>query len=146
MYNDLLQYLTTMYMYFVQVCKEKKVKQIKPNYDTSVINKRSTKAIADQDIITPNTLTGHCGLPERDEEFSTFIFVYSETTNLDKIIKSVKAAKNSARVLLAKPIEHIHMIIFEMNRAAYLQVIKSQIFQALNHITVTQEQNYISVK
>ena len=71
-------------------------------------------------------MTGHCGLPEHDEEFSTFIFVYSETTNLDKIIKSVKAAaKNSARVLLAKPIEHIHMIIFEMNRAAYLQVIES---------------------
>ena len=113
-------------MYFVQVCKEKKVKQIKPNYDTSVINKRNTEATSDKDITAPTTVTGHCGLPENDEEFPTFIFVYSKTANLDKIIKFVKSAKDSARVLLAKPVEHVHMIIFQMNRAAYLQVIKIQ--------------------
>ena len=125
-----------MCMYFVQVCKEKKVKQIKPNHDTSVINKRSTEAVSDQDIITPTTSTGHCGLPENEEEFSTFIFVYSETANLDKIVKSVKRTKDSAKVLLAKPIEHVHMIIFQMNRAAYLQVIKIQSRYSYNHITV----------
>ena len=107
-------------MYFVQVCKEKKVKQIKPNYDTSVINKRNTETVSNQDI-TPTILTGWCGLPEHDEKFSTFIFVYSETANLDKIIKSIQTAKNSSRVILAKAIEEVHMIIFQMNRAAYLQ-------------------------
>ena len=69
--------------------------------------------------MTATSLNSHCGLPENDEEFSTFIFLYSETANLDKIIKS---AKTSVKVVLAKAIEGAHMIIFQMNRAAYLQV------------------------
>ena len=125
MYNDLLQYLTTMYMYFVQVCKEKKVKQIKPNYDKAVVSKRSAAVnsdISEKDPMTATSLNSHCGLPEHDKEFSTFIFLYSETANLDKIINSVKTAKTSVKVVLAKAIEEAHMIIFQMNRAAYLQV------------------------
>ena len=106
----------------MQICKEPKVKKIKPNYDTSVINKRSTESASDQNVATSDTLTGHCNLPEHDEEFSTYIFVYSETANLDKIIASTKGYKNTAKVLIAIAIEEVHMIIFQMNRAAYLQV------------------------
>ena len=36
---------------FVQVCKEKQVKKIKPNHDVPIINKRNTEAtILDQDL------------------------------------------------------------------------------------------------
>ena len=62
-------------------------------------------------------------MPEHDEEFPTFIFVYNKAANLEKIIKSVKSSKeNSARVILATAVEQAHIIIFQMNRAAYLQV------------------------
>ena len=101
------------------------MKQIKPNYDTShsVIAKRNTEAIPGQDIMIPTTLNGHCSLLEHDEEFPTFIFVYNKTANLDEIIKSVKEYnRNSARVLLAQAIEQLNMVIFQMSRAAYLQV------------------------
>ena len=68
-------------------------------------------------------MNGHCGLGEHDEEFSTFIFVYNKAASLDKIIKSVKSYnRNSARVLLATAVEQAQMIIFQMNREAYLQV------------------------
>ena len=73
--------------------------------------------------MTSTTLNGHCDLPEHDEEFPTFIFVYNEGENLNKIIKSIKRYnENSATVILAVAIEEVPMIIFQMNRAAYLQV------------------------
>ena len=108
----------------MQVCKEPEIKQIKPNHDTSVINKRSTEsAVSDQNVVTSNTLIDHCGLPEYyDEEFSTYIFVYNETENLDNVITSTQGYGNPAKVLLALAVEEVHMIIFQMNRPAYLQV------------------------
>ena len=106
----------------VQVCKEPQVKQINPNHNTSVISKRNTESSSNQNLVTSTTSTGHCDLPEHDEEFSTFIFAYNETANLKKIIRSIKRERNSARVLLAVAMEEANMIIFQMNRAAYLQV------------------------
>ena len=108
----------------VQICKEQKVKQIKPtNYDTTVITKRNTETIPGQDLIIPTTRNGHCDMPEHDEEFPTLIFVYNKAANLDEIIKSLKEYnRNSARVILAIALEQPHMIIFQMSRAAYLQV------------------------
>ena len=70
----------------------------------------------------PASLTGHCNLPEYDEEFSTFIFVYNETASLTETAESIKSCRNPAKVMLAEVIEEVHMIIFQMNRAAYLQV------------------------
>ena len=65
----------------------------------------------------------HCGLPEHDEEFPTFMFQYSKTANLDKVVESLKGYnRNSARILTALPLEQVHMIIIQMNRVAYLQV------------------------
>ena len=95
--------------------------------------------------MTPANSGGHCDLPEHNEEFPTFIFVYDETANLKKIIKSVRKSKNSAIVLLAKAIEQVHMIIFQMNRAAYLQVCNQNFIMLRTvghmhnyyHITVT---------
>ena len=67
-------------------------------------------------------LTGHCDLPEYDEEFSTIIFIYNETVSLTETAESIKGYRNPARVMLATVIEGVHMIIFQMNREAYLQV------------------------
>ena len=108
----------------MQVCKEPKIKQIRPNHDASVIslNKRNTESTSDMKVTMPASLTGHCDLPEYDEEFSTFIFVYDETASLTEIAESIKSCRNSAQVTLAVAIEDVHMIIFQMNRAAYLQV------------------------
>ena len=66
----------------------------------------------------------HCTLPEQVEEFPTFIFKYNKTASLDEIIKSVKEHNysNPIGVLLASPIKQHYVIIFKMNRAAYLQV------------------------
>ena len=112
-----------MQLIFTQICKERKVKEIRPN-DISTISKKSIESVSDQDLATTNTtLNDHCGLPEYDEEFPTFIFVYSKAANLDEIIKLVKGYNsNPAGVILAAPIEELKMIIFQMNRAAYLQV------------------------
>ena len=107
----------------LQVCKEQKIKRIKPNHNISIITKRNAEEISKQDLMKSTSLTGHCGLPEHDEEFPTFIFVYNEVTHLNKITKSVRRYnRNSARVHLAVVVEQAHMIIFQMNRAAYLQV------------------------
>ena len=105
----------------MQICKEPKVKQIGPSYDIPVISKRSIESVSDQDSITSTTLNGHCGLPEHDEEFPILLFVYNKAANLDEIVKSLKEYnRNSTRVLIA--LEQLHIIIFRMNRAAYLQV------------------------
>ena len=96
------------------------MKQINPNHNTSVISKRNTESSSKQNLV--KSLTSHCDLPEHNEEFSTYIFVYNETANLKKIIRSIKRERNSARVLLAVAMEEANMIIFQMNRAAYLQV------------------------
>ena len=102
-----------------QVCNEQKVKQIRPSYeDTSVISKRDA-----EDLVTSSSLTNHCSLPEDDQEFQNFTFVYNKGTDLEEIIKSIKTYNKSlAGVLLAKPLKYLHMIIFQMNRAAYLWV------------------------
>lgn len=107
----------------VQVCQEQNVKWIRPNHHTSVISKRNTEVVSEQHLMLSTTVNGHCDLPEHDEEFPTFIFVYNEGANLDKIINLIKRYnRNSASVLLAQPAKQLHMIIFQMNRAAYLQV------------------------
>ena len=109
---------------FVQACKEPKIKQIRPNHDVSVIsvNKRNTESTSNTEVLVPSPLTGHCDLPEYDEEFSTIIFIYNETASLTETAESVKGYRNPARVMLATVIEGVHMIIFQMNREAYLQV------------------------
>ena len=66
---------------------------------------------------------GHCGLPEHTEEFPKYIFVYNRGVDLDAIVKSVEGyTDNSAEVMSAKPLHNLDMIIFQMNRAAYLNV------------------------
>lgn len=109
----------------MQVCKEQKVKEITPNHESSIISKGNAESIPKQDFTTSTstTLTGHCGLPKVDVKFPVFVFVYNETANLKRIVKSMKRYnKKSAKVLLAEAIDQIHMIIFQMNRAAYLKV------------------------
>ena len=109
---------------FVQACKEPKIKQIRPNHDVSVIsvNKRNTESTSNTEVLVPSPLTGYCDLPEYDEEFSTIIFIYNETAGLTETAESIKGYRNPARVMLATVIEGVHMIIFQMNREAYLQV------------------------
>ena len=76
----------------------------------------------DQPLIQPPK-PSHCGLPETQEEFPKFIFVYKKGADLDAIAKSVKAnTENSAEVKTAVTLHFLDMIIFEMNRAAYLMV------------------------
>ena len=67
---------------------------------------------------------GHCGLPERDEEFSRYIFVYNKGADVEAIKQSVEedAENSSAQVKSAQALGSLDMIYFEMNRAAYLQV------------------------
>ena len=66
---------------------------------------------------------GHCGLPEIQEEFPKYIFVYKKGADLDAIAKSLEAYnENSAEVKLALPLHNLDIIIFQMNRAAYLKV------------------------
>ena len=99
------------------------MKQIKPHYDTTVITKRNTEIASSQDVMISSTVSGYCGMPEHDEKFPTFIFVYNKAASLDEIIKSLKEYnENSARIVLAIAVEQLHMIIFQMNREAYLQV------------------------
>ena len=96
------------------------MKEIKPGHELSFTRKRNTESISKQ-VYT--NLIDHCGLPVHDKEFPTFVFEYSKTTNLDKIVELLKEYnRNSARILTAIPLEQIHMIIIQMNRVAYLQV------------------------
>ena len=69
---------------------------------------------------------GHCSLPERDEEFSRYIFVYNRGADIEAIKQSVEEySGNSAEVQSAEALESFDMIFFDMNRAAYLQVCAS---------------------
>ena len=62
-------------------------------------------------------------MPERDEEFSRYIFVYNKGADVEAIKTSVEGyAENLAQVKSAVALESLDMIVFEMNRAAYLQV------------------------
>lgn len=105
---------------FVQVCKESQVKEIKPNRDVSVINKRDATTTTEQDLTTSDP----CDLPEHNEEFPRIIFQYKKETDLDAIKETVEQyTKNSAQVESAIVLQFLDIIIFKMNRAAYLQVI-----------------------
>ena len=93
------------------------MEEIKPGHELSFTRKRNTESVSER------VYTTHCGLPVHDKEFPTFIFEYSKTANLDKIIELLKEYNGkSARILTAIPLEQIHMIIIQMNRVAYLQV------------------------
>ena len=95
------------------------MKSIIPNYDTSVINKREITTTTEQDF------SPHCSLPEVTEEYPTFIFGYNveDATELDTIREAVEGyTDNSADVQSATVAEFLNMIIFKMNRAAYLKV------------------------
>ena len=106
---------------FVQVCNEAQVTEIKPNHDISVINKRDAADISEQDTTTP----GPCDLPEHKDEFPNIIFTYKVGADLDAIKETVeKYTENSAEVQSAIVLDFLDMIIFKMNRAAYLQVMK----------------------
>ena len=106
----------------IQVCKELKVESIIPNYDTSVIEKRDITATTEQDFSSTNP---HCSLPETVEEYPTFIFGYNveDATELNTIKEAVEGyTDNSADVQSANVAEFLNIIIFKMNRAAYLKV------------------------
>jgi len=93
-----------------------------PNYDTSVINKRDVTTTTEQDF---SSTRPHCSLPETTEEYPTFIFGYSveDATELYAIKEAVEGCSdNSAIVQSAIVAEFLSMIIFKMNRAAYLKV------------------------
>ena len=115
------------------------MKQIKPNPNSSDVSKRNAETISGQDLMTSSAMIGHCDLPVHHEDISTYIFVYNEIANLNSIMKSVKRNRSPARVDLAISIEGAHMIIFQMNRAAYLQVCH----QTFNNIT--EEYIYIAM-
>ena len=101
------------------------MKEIKPGHELSFTRKRNTESVSKRDLVVHTALIDHCGLPVHDKKFPTFVFKYSKTANLDKIIELLKGYnRNSARILTAIPLEQIHMIIIQMNRRAYLQVAK----------------------
>jgi len=98
------------------------VTSIMPNYDLSVINKRDVTTTTEQDFTSTNP---HCSLPETTEEYPTFIFRYNveDASELYTIKEAVQRyTGNSADVQLAIVAESLNMIIFKMNRAAYLEV------------------------
>ena len=106
----------------LKVCKELKVESIIPNYDTSVIYKREVTATTKQDFSNTNP---HCSLPETVEEYPTFIFGYNveDAAELNTIKEAVEGyTDNSADVQFANVAGLLNMIIFKMNRAAYLKV------------------------
>ena len=93
-----------------------------PNYVTSVINKREITTTTEQDFSSTNP---HCSLPVTTEEYPTFIFGYNveDATELYTIQEAVEGyTDNSADVQSAIMTEFLNMIIFKMNRAAYLKV------------------------
>ena len=101
---------------FVQVCKEVKVKEIKVEHDS--INKRDVTT--EQEVTT----SGPCDLPEHREEFPRIIFQYEDGADLEAIKKTVEEyTDNSAQVQSAIVLSFLDTVIFQMNRAAYLQVI-----------------------
>ena len=103
------------------MCKEAQVTEIKANHDVSVINKRNAADVTEQDTTTP----GPCDLPEHKDEFPNIIFTYKVGADLDNIKKSVENyTENSAEVQSVTVLHFLDMIIFKMNRAAYLQVMK----------------------
>ena len=87
-----------------------------------VINKRDVTTNTEQDL---NSSSPHCNLPEKTEEYPTFIFGYNveDDTELDTIKEQVEGyADNNAAVQSAVIIHNFKQIIFTMNRAAYLKV------------------------
>ena len=101
---------------FMQVCKETRVQEITSNHDTSSINKRDA---TEQDTTTSSP----CDLPEHKDEFPNFIFTYKSGVDLDAIKNSVEQlTENSAQVKSTTVLHFLDMIIFQMNREAYLQV------------------------
>ena len=117
--SQLRGYLISMnsghYNVLVQICNEVKVKEIKVNHGT--VSKRDVTS--GQEVST----SGPCDLPEHNDEFPSFIFVYKRGADLNAIAKSVEAyTENSAEVKLALPLHTLGMIIFQMNREAYLKV------------------------
>ena len=105
------------YIVLAQICNEAKVKEIKVNHGT--VSKRDVTS--EQEVKT----TAPCDLPEHNDEFPRFIFQYKDGTDLDAIKQSVEGyTENSAQVRSVIVLENLDTIIFIMNRAAYLQVIK----------------------
>ena len=103
------------------MCEEAQVTEIKANHDVSVINKRNVADVPEQTTTTP----GPCDLPEHNDEFPNIIFIYKVGADLDAIKKSVENyTENSAQVQSVTVLDFLDMIIFKMNRAAYLQVMK----------------------
>ena len=86
-----------------------------------VINKRDATTI-EQDFTSTSP---HCSLPETTDEYPTFIFGYNveDTSELYTIKEAVQGyTGNSANVQSAQVAELVKIIIFKMNRAAYLEV------------------------
>ena len=93
-----------------------------PNYDRSVINKRDVTTTTDHDFSNTNP---HCSLSETTEEYPAFIFGYNveNAAELYTIKEAVEGyTDNSADVQFAIVAGLLNMIIFKMNRAAYLKV------------------------
>ena len=111
----------------MQICKEVKVKEIKVKHDG--INKRDVTT--EQEVAT----SGPCDLPPHKDEFPRFIFQYKEGADLEAIRKTVEEyTDNSAQVQSAIVLSSLDYIIFQMNRAAYLQVII--ILLVLKHLAI----------
>ena len=87
-----------------------------------VINKRDVTTTTEQDFTSTSP---HCSLPEIAEEYPTFIFGYNveDASELYAIKKAVQGyTGNSANVQSVEVAELVKIIIFKMNRAAYLKV------------------------
>jgi len=87
-----------------------------------VINKRDVTTTTEQDFTSKSP---HCSLPETTEEYPTFIFGYNveDASELYTIKEAVQGyTGNSANVQSVEVVELVKIIIFKMNRAAYLKV------------------------
>ena len=102
----------------MQVCKEEQVKEIRVKHNTYTVGKRDVTT--EQEVTT----SGPCDLPEHNEEFPRIIFQYNDGADLVAIRNAVEEyTENSAQVQSATVLSFLSTIIFQMNRAAYLQVI-----------------------
>ena len=87
-----------------------------------MINKRDVTTTTEQGLTSTSP---HCSLPETTEEYPTFIFGYNveDASELYTIKEAVQGyTGNSADVQFVKVAELLKIIIFKMNRAAYLKV------------------------
>ena len=98
-----------------------------------VFNKRDVTATTKQDS------SPHCSLPVTTEEYPTFIFRYNveDAIELNEIKKAVEGYNDNFTVVQSAIVaESLKIIIFTMNRAAYLKVYKNNVLLCINCLSI----------